>query len=229
MSSVAIVTGVSSGLGLELALGFPAEVNHVIGISRKRPADPRWLALGQKHQVTHVMGDVADSDVVSRAFSEACKIGLPTVLINVAGQGVFGPAGNYTKNDLDDVLRGNLVGLILFCERAIADFRKSGGGTIVNVMSTAAHIGRAGEAIYCAAKWGARGYTESIRAEMKGSPVRVIGAYPGGMKTSFWSAARGTTTDSSKFMEAKDVAAIILAAIRSPKGTYVSDIIINRG
>ena len=64
--------------------------------------------------------------------------------------------------------------------------------TIVNIMSTSALIGRAEETIYCAAKWGARGYTEALRTELKGTKRNIIAVYPGGMKTDFWKSRVGT-------------------------------------
>ncbi len=42
------------------------------------------------------------------------------------------------------------------------------------------------EALYCATKWGERGYTESLKATYKGTSVKIIGVYPGGMNTEFW-------------------------------------------
>ena len=56
---------------------------------------------------------------------------------------------------------------------------------IVNIMSSAALKGNPQEAVYCATKWGERGYTESLKAAYKGTTVKVIGVYPGGMNTEF--------------------------------------------
>jgi short-subunit dehydrogenase len=78
---------------------------------------------------------------------------------------------------------------------------------IVNVMSTAALTGKPNETVYCAAKWGARGYTEALRAEAKG--VRVVAVYPGGMNTPFW-AGDGKAAG---FMDPGEVAGKIVSAI----------------
>ena len=76
--------------------------------------------------------------------------------------------------------------------------------TIVNVMSTAALTGKKGESVYCAAKWGARGYTLALQAEI---PQRVLAVYPGGMNTAFWPEER------ANFMDPKEIAARIVAAV----------------
>lgn len=57
---------------------------------------------------------------------------------------------------------------------------------IANVMSTAATRGNANESVYCATKWGEKGYTQSLKAAYKGSSVTVVGVYPGGIDTDFY-------------------------------------------
>jgi uncharacterized protein len=120
-----------------------------------------------------------------------------------------------------------LIGTILFSDAAYNRFKVT-GGMIVNVMSTASNIGRVNETIYCASKWGAKGYTEALRAESKGTPVKIISVFPGGMRTDFWSLARGSKVNPEAFMDPKEVAEIIMNAIDPRKGAYVSDITINR-
>src|SRR5437867_3449565 len=188
---VAIITGAAAGLGLELAIRTCQRGFTVVGVSRRIPDEPRWEKLRAQGCAEHVSGDVADVRSVEAAFETATNRGELTAVFNCAGAGVFGPVGSYTRDDVDEALRGNLIGTIIFSDWAFREFRNA-GGAIINVISTAAHSGRANETVYCASKWGARGYTEALRAEAKGTRVRVIAVYPGGMKTSFWLQARGT-------------------------------------
>jgi len=224
---VAVVTGASRGLGTELAIQLAGQGYTVVGVARSGPVDSRWLPLAEAGQLVEYVGDVAASDTSLLAFEQADRLGACDLLINCAGAGVFGPVGSYTRQDVDDCLAANLIGTILFSETAFKRFRET-GGTIVNVMSTASQVARANEAVYCAAKWGARGYTESLRIEAKGTGVRIVAVYPGGMKTSFWESARGAQVDPSAFMDPADVAATILSALQDRPNAYVSDIIINR-
>jgi NAD(P)-dependent dehydrogenase (short-subunit alcohol dehydrogenase family) len=217
---VAVVTGASSGLGMSISRELLKQGIKVVGVARRQSGESAGLGDG----FALVLGDVALDDTAERAFSKAAALGANDILVNCAGAGVFGRAGTNTRADLDRVLAGNLLGTILFCEQSIKRF--TSGGTIVNVMSTAAQVGRANESIYCASKWGARGYTESIRAELKGGNVRVMGVYVGGMNTRFWSEAQGSTTDCSKFMDPAEVARTIVAAILGSGSGYVSDLTI---
>lgn len=224
---VAIITGASRGLGLELALQLTNQKLLVIGVSRNKSNDNRFKDKLTTNQIVPIIGDVSDQHTVAGAFAKANQLGKCSILINCAGEGVFGKTGSFTREDIDNVLRGNLIGTILFCEAAKTYFSES-GGIIVNVMSTAAHIARANEAIYCASKWGARGYTESLRLECKGSNIDVIAVYPGGMNTDFWKVAKGSKIDSNAFMAATEVAETILQIIKRKPSMYVSDVIINR-
>jgi NAD(P)-dependent dehydrogenase (short-subunit alcohol dehydrogenase family) len=219
---VAVVTGASSGLGLEISRELLARGLKVVGVARRVTSESE--ALGEGFSL--VLGDVALDNNAESAFNTAACLGTNDLLVNCAGQGVFGSAGTFTRADLERVMAGSLLGTILFCEQAVKRF--ASGGTIVNVMSTSAQIGRANESIYCAAKWGARGYTESIRAELKGRNVRVMAVYPGGMNSRFWSEAQGSATDSSKFMDPAEVARTIVAAVLASGSGYVSDLTINR-
>lgn len=225
-SDVCIVTGATSGVGLSLAERL-ADQFIVIGVSRSIPTDKAWASIdaGKRH---HVIGDVALPTTVDAAFSAAEQRGSLRLVVNCAGSGVFGPAGAYSGDDVEEALRGNLIGTILFSDRAFSVL-KSTGGTIVNLMSTASHVGRTNETVYCATKWGARGYTEALRLEAKGTNVRVVGVYPGGMNTPFWQKARHSQVDSTKFMNPADVADMIMNALAPHANAYVSDLIINRG
>ena len=95
-------------------------------------------------------------------------------------------------------------------------------------MSTAAQVAKAGESTYCAVKWAIRGLVESLRLELKGSPMKLIAVYPGGMATDFWKTS-GKELDTSGFMTAQEVAIMLKQALVNADHGYVSDITINRG
>ena len=207
---VAIVTGASSGLGREIALLLADRDWQVVGVARRPFHEP---------PIASVAGDASKRDTAARAVDAARQLGKITLLVNCAGVGVFGPAGSYDDAAIARVLESNLVAAIMFCEALFPRFR-SDGGTIVNILSTAALIGKANESVYCGAKWGARGYSEALRAEAKGTKARIISVAPGGMYTPFWSERR------SDFMNPADIAAIVVDAVERP--VTVSEIVISR-
>ena len=203
--TVAIVVGASTGLGLETARLLEAGGRTVVGVSRR----------GE----TTIRGDASKRDTALRALEAADACGTLDLLVNCAGVGIYGPAGSYDDGAITSLIEANLVATIVFCE-VIAPRFKSVGGTIVNVLSSAALIGKPNETIYCAAKWGARGYSEALRAEAKGTRLRVMSVAPGGMNTPFWPEARPA------FMDPHAVAEVIVDAIERP--VFVSEISITR-
>ncbi len=207
--NVAIVTGASSGLGFEIAAMLRDRKMQVVGVSRRGP---------------DIRGDASSRKTAEAALAEAKRRGTLRLLVNCAGIGVFKPAGSYTEEEIEYVLSSNLIATITFCDTLFPTLKEN-GGTIVNIMSTAALVGKGGESVYCAAKWGARGYTEALRAEARGSQARILAVYPGGMKTPFWA---GDPRDTSSFMDPKEVAAAIVDAIFQPKSIQVTELTIAR-
>jgi short-subunit dehydrogenase len=197
----AIVTGGTSGLGLAIAELLRARGERVVTVARGEGADVR--------------GDASKRATALRAIEAAEADGAITLLVNCAGAGIFGAAGSYGDHSIARVLEANLVATITFCD---AIFPRMKSGSIVNVLSTAALIGKPNETVYCAAKWGARGYSEALRAEAKGSGVRIMTVSPGGMDTPFWPERR------ESFMDPNEIARTIVDAI----GRRVSDLVIQR-
>lgn len=103
------------------------------------------------------------------------------------------------------------------------------GGKIVNILSTAALRGNVNESLYCAAKWGARGYTESLKATYKNTNIKVVSVCQGGMNTGFWDENRNYVPKekSNGWMNPKDVAKTIFDNITNEK-LNVSEIVIER-
>lgn len=205
MRSVAIVTGGTSGLGEAIAVLLRERGMEVVTVSRRETAD--------------ITGDAAHEDTVLRAVTHAESLGDITLLVNCAGVGLFGAAGSYVEEDVRQVIDANLVATILFCDELFPRFTRD-GGTIVNILSTAALVPKPNESVYCAAKWGARGYTEVLKEEARGTHARVISVAPGGMHTPFWEQTR------EGFMDPADIARVIVDALDAP--VNVSSIVIER-
>jgi len=203
--SVALVTGGTSGLGAAVASLLRERGMQVVTVSRRESAD--------------VAGDASHADTVQRAIEAAERLGALTLLVNCAGVGIYGPAGSYDEASIRRILDANLTSMILFCDALFPRFARD-GGTIVNVLSTAAIAAKPKESVYSAAKWGARGYTEVLKAEAKGTKARVISVAPGGMQTPFWPEER------EGFMDPREIAKVIVDAIERP--VNVNAIVIER-
>lgn len=232
MKAMSIVTGGSSGLGLALAEGLVAQGFNVAIIGRNDEKLTRasnfLMSRSDNATVIGFVGDVTDESFVQNTFSSIIAGGWEIKeLFNCAGVGRFGRPEDNTKEIINIALGASVVGTILMSTQALKVMKIS-GGTIVNIMSTAALKGSPNETVYCASKWGQKGYTEALRAYLKSSNIKVVGVYPGGMNTPFWSLECGESPDTSKFMNPSEVAEEILYAVRTRESMYVSDIVINK-
>jgi short-subunit dehydrogenase len=214
-----IITGGSSGLGYELAKHLVKERQLVlIGRSEDKLTDAkeRLLTLHPSADIKTHSFDISDEPSVVECLKTYECI---DELYNVAGVGIFKTVTDYSKEDMMNVLNANLVGMMLMTKETLKIMTK---GVVINVISTAGLKGKVGESVYCASKFGARGYTEALKATYKGTDIKIIGVYPGGMNTSFWS------KEKENFMSAKAVAKQIIRQVKTAEHMNVTDITIER-
>lgn len=97
-------------------------------------------------------------------------------------------------------------------------------------MFSAALRGNKQESVYCATKWGERGYTESLKVAYKGTSVKIIGVYPGGINTNFYKNSRDYVSieKQNSFMNPKDVANVIINNVFNNINLTISDLILER-
>ena len=228
--SVTIITGGAGGLGSELAREAMLRGKEVIIVGRD---DKKLNMVSESLQQCESKGsvipfrcDITNQQDVDRFAEFLVREGINVeYLFNNAGTGFFRKANENRSPDVEKIIGSSLTGMILFTSAILNITSEKSSLTIVNIMSTSSLIGRATETVYCAAKWGARGYTEALRAELKASGKRVIAVYPGGMKTSFWD---NEQRDITSFMDPANVASQIATAVFDAENIYVSDITIVR-
>lgn len=225
---IAIVTGSALGLGYELARQLIDKGWFVAGVdfNAERQAELE-RELGSDAYKAYV-GDVSDESFVRETVTDVATHGHIDLLINNAGQPSFKAPADYEAADIDRCLKG-LKGMVLF---SVAVLRATGEKDvkIANVMSTAATRGNAGESVYCATKWGEKGYTKSLQAAYKGTSVHVVGVYPGGIDTAFYRDSRDYVSEKKQatFMRADQLGDVILFNLVNEANLTVSDIEINR-
>lgn len=229
MKKVSVITGGSSGLGLELAKQLQNHTNSTICLISKTKTKMDEAIKHLTGNVISFIGDISDENFVKNTFSTLQKQGYTIdYLFNNAGVGLFGNPDENTADITTSVINTNLIGTILVTNYAIP-LMKDNGGKIINILSSAALKGNPYESLYCASKWGVRGFTESLKSYYKGTNIKVVGVYPGGMNTQFWNNSRNYVSNekSNTFMDPANVAKIILNNITEPT-VSVADIVIER-
>lgn len=225
---IAIVTGSALGLGYELARQLIDRGWFVAGIDFNAQRQAELSQSFGKDEYRAFVGDVSDESFVKNSIAAIRQIGHIDLLINNAGQPSFKVPTAYEGADVDKCLKG-LKGMILWIVETLkADDEHD--LKIANVMSTAATRGNANESVYCATKWGEKGYTNSLKAAYKGSSVKIVGVYPGGIDTDFYRDSHDYVSEDKQhtFMSPAELAEIILFNLVNDANLTVSDILIER-
>lgn len=225
--NIVIITGGASGLGEELVKQFIAKDYFVCNIDRDIEK-MKILDSTYKDNYKGFVGDISDSVFVKDAINEISNLGNIKILINNAGEPSFKVPTKYEKEDIDKCFKG-LQGMILFSTETLKA-KEEKDLKIVNIMSSAALRGNKQEAVYCATKWGEKGYTESLKVAYKGTSVKVIGVYPGGINTAFYKNSRDYVSEEKQatFMKPCDVAKTIIDNVTNKTNLTVADMIIER-
>ena len=162
---IIIITGGANGLGLELVKQSIEKGLFACNIDRDCEKVDN-LNNTYKDNYRGFIGDISDEEFVKNSIKEISALGDIKVLINNAGEPSF-KMPTYNKQDINNYFKG-LEGMILFSTEVLKA-KNENDLKIVNIMSSAALRGNKQEAVYCATKWGEKGYTESLKAAYKGT------------------------------------------------------------
>ena len=193
MTKVALVTGSSSGIGLETCLALARDGFHTFASMRdtKKAAALQEAAKQENLSIEVIELDVDKKDsiksAVSKVMSDAGRI---DVLVNNAGYGLFGSLEDVPIEDFKKQFETNLFGIIILIQQVAPIMRNQGDGFIVNISSVAGRIGFPGSSAYISSKFALEGLSESLRYELGPFGVKVIIIEPGVIKTPFFSSMK---------------------------------------
>lgn len=174
-----LITGCSSGYGLETARHFLAQGWKVVATMRT----PREDLLPASANLRVLALDVTQPDSIARAIAEAGPI---DVLVNNAGIGLFGAFEATPMSTVREVFETNTFGVMAMCQAVIPQFRERRAGVIVNVTSSATLAPFPLVAAYTASKTAIEGFTASLAFELREFDVTVKLVAPGyGPSTGF--------------------------------------------
>jgi uncharacterized protein len=222
---VVVITGAGSGLGASLARKYSQKGSHIVLLGRTKEKLEKVAAQLPNSCSTYTV-DVSSKEQVTKVFATIQEeVGVVDLLINNAGVGSFALAEDIDQQSLDKMIDINLKGTIFCTQAVLGQMKTRNRGYIVNIVSTAGKEGKANESVYCASKFGVRGFTESLAVELRETPIHVIGVYMGGMKTEFWDGIFAQE-QLEKLMDPDDIADIIIGNIEPRRFLTVDEIVI---
>jgi len=175
MSKTIIITGTSSGIGLELAEYFGKKGNKVYGLSRKLVSSDYFVSIST---------DITDKDQIDNAVSEILKTEKQIdVLINNAGMGMVGAVEDSTKEDITKLFNLNLIGSVQMMTAVLPKMREQKSGKIINISSIGSEMGLPFRGFYSASKSALDKVTEAMRYEVYPWDIHVCSLHLGDIKT----------------------------------------------
>ena len=184
-SRVWLITGVSSGFGLELARAVLDSGDTVVGTVRQaaQVAGFESLVPGRAHgRILDVTDAAAIAPLVARIEQE---VGPIDVLVNNAGYGLGGAVEELDDAECRHVMETNFFGTLNLIKAVVPYFRSRKSGHIINFSSMAGILGIAGMGLYSASKFAVSGLSEALADELAPFGIRVTVVEPGGFRTNF--------------------------------------------
>jgi short-subunit dehydrogenase len=193
-----LITGASSGIGLELARCFAADQSNLIFVARNTAAMDQLAAeLRSKYSIeVHVFtADLSQPDSPQQIFDQAGRAGVTVdVLVNNAGFGLHGRFAGLPLDRQTAMIQVNIASLVKLTGLFLPGMIQRRRGGILNVGSVAGFLPGPDMAVYYATKAFVLSFTEALHEELRDSGVTTTVLCPGPTQTNFSLTARGYHT-----------------------------------
>jgi NAD(P)-dependent dehydrogenase (short-subunit alcohol dehydrogenase family) len=223
MNKLAVVTGITRGIGRAIAEIFAQHGWQVVGSASSAASKAAFDAL-QLPGCTCLVADLSQPDAVV-AFGQAVlhQFGAPAVLVNNAGK--YYPGALLTEPDdhFTRLMNLNVAGPYYLTKTLATRMVERGSGTIVNICSTASAKAYPNGGSYGISKHALLGFSRNLREELKPTGVRVVAVLPGPTLTDSW---QGTDLPAERFMAPADIAQAVWLACSLPATTVVEEIVL---
>ena len=195
MKETVLITGASSGIGLELAKCFAADKANLILVARTTAAMENLAAeLRAEHSIeTHVItADLAQPDTAQKIFDELKEgRGISVdVLVNNAGFGLHGSFAELPLHHQLEIIQVNITALVALTGLFLPEIIQRKRGGILNVGSVAGFFPGPNMAVYYASKAFVLSFSEALHEELRGTDIHVTNICPGPTATNFSQIAR---------------------------------------
>jgi 3-hydroxy acid dehydrogenase / malonic semialdehyde reductase len=216
----ALVSGASSGIGLAITQLLLAQGYRVTGISRRGQVS----GLEDENFLPQSL-DLGDLELVERRIGELLQTSQFDCFIHAAGRGDFGSIEQFSRAQIEQSMRVNLLSGMLICRGLVPSMRRLGRGRIIFIGSESAlQAGRKG-ALYSAAKFGLRGFSQALREDCAADGIQVSLVNPGMVRSPFFdSQAFAPGAKPENAIEVDDVAALVLQILQSSNDIVIDEI-----
>jgi NAD(P)-dependent dehydrogenase (short-subunit alcohol dehydrogenase family) len=190
-----LITGASTGLGLETALHL-ASIGFRVFASVRSEASRELVAQAASERgvsVETLKLDLTDGASIEAAVAEVvATAGGLYALINNGGVGLRGCLEDCSEAEIRQLFETNVLGTILVTREVLPVMRAAGCGRVITIASIAGRVCGWGVTMYCSTKWAQEGLGEGLAQELWPFGIQSIVVEPGIIKTERWHEHRGT-------------------------------------
>lgn len=221
MKKIWLITGVSGGIGREIAIEAAKQGDTVYGILRKSRQIKEFEAVipGSMHAL---LSDVTDYESISRLVDIVIEKELRIdVLVNNAGYGLFGSVEEVSMPEARAQMETNFFAALNLTQSILPHMRKQRSGHIFQISSIAGFRGTEGLGIYNASKFALEGFSQALAKEVAGLGICVTLVEPGPFRTDW--GGRSAVRSKKKISDYEQTAGLRIKAIERYSGTQVGD------
>ncbi|MDH5431585.1 MAG: SDR family oxidoreductase [Nitrosopumilus sp.] len=193
MKKVALVTGSSSGIGLETALALARDGYHTFASMRntEKRGELEHAAKKENLSIEIIELDVDKEELIVSAIKKVVTDGERLdVLVNNAGYGQFGCTEDVTVDDFRKQFETNFFSVVRIIQEVAPIMRKQKSGNIINISSVAGRMGLPGSPAYISSKFALEGLGECLRYELGQFGIKTTLIEPGVIKTNFFNSMK---------------------------------------
>ena len=216
-----LVTGSSSGIGYEITSKLLDLGAKVIGIARNHDRSK----LENKNYTTYKC-DVSAHQKLEILLKQILKKH-PQIncFISNAGYGDFGPLENFSTFQINNFLATNLTSHLIITKLLLPHFKRNKLGDIIFIGSEAGLSGAKNGSLYCAAKFGLKGFSDALRKDVSNNNIRVTIINPGMVRTDFFKNLNFEPGDSEEnVINLRDISSTVAYILGLSRNTIVDEI-----
>ena len=216
-----LVTGSSNGIGKSISKFLLKAGAQVIGIARDhnkfKPKNTNYfdykIDLSNKENLEKIILNILRKHKNIDGF------------VSSAGYGLFGNLETFSSVDISNYIFTNLTSPIIITSQIVSRFKKQKKGNIIFIGSDSALVGGKNGSIYSAAKFGLRGFSQSIRKECSSKNIHVSLINPGMVRTTFFKNKNFQPGDEkTNAIEPDDIAQLVINILSMREGSVIDEI-----
>lgn len=217
----ALVTGASRGIGLAISKKLHSLDFKVHGIARGFKNTQGEDLFSSTHSI-----DLSDLGTLDKQISLVLqRIGELNAVVFNAGVGRFGSLEQFSFSDIDNLLSVNLTSQIYLSRILVPKLRKQGFGRLIFIGSQASYEAGRNGAVYCASKFGLRGFVLALRQSLARSGIQVTLVNPGMTQTDFYANTNFEPgSETSQHLKTETIADVIEMLLTVPSSSVVDEI-----